>query len=224
MLDAIDLGGFGVSSEKTSAAAANHSGGGMIRASKISLLAILMSLGVHSDRSTAADPNAAGGSNNDAQVIYESFLDEWTGKDHSPINVSKTADQPSPEDIKNFTDCAKEPGGKPVHWVVSTPIKDLGEVIRNLSYVHIVDPTTWHPDDPHDRIANGESVESAVDAGFAHGLLTFSAISFDESRTTAAFTYSFVCGRLCGNGGVVLFKKSSHGWTKSKRSCGGWVS
>jgi hypothetical protein len=191
--------------------------------SKLSLFVIATALGGSCDRSIADAPVAASAPNSDTQ-IYETFLDGWTGKEHAPINVSRVAAQPQAREIGEYTDCAKQDQGKPIHWTTSATGKDLGDVILHLSYVHFVDPDKWHPDDPRNHMAKGESVDSAVSAGFAHGLLTLSAISYDESRTTAAFTYGFVCGGLCGNGGVVLFKKSTKGWTRSTRSCGGWMS
>ena len=73
-------------------------------------------------------------------------------------------------------------------------------------------------------MAKGESVDSAVNAGFAHGLFTLSAVAFDDSGTIAAFNYAFTCGGLCGNGGVALMTKTAKGWVRSKHNCGGWIS
>jgi len=87
-----------------------------------------------------------------------------------------------------------------------------------------VDPKTWKPSDPRDAIARGKSIEAAVENGFAKGLYAFSAIAFNASHTTAALSYSFVCGMLCGNGGVVVFNKTNRGWVKSDENCGIWIS
>jgi hypothetical protein len=54
--------------------------------------------------------------------------------------------------------------------------------------------------------------------------MTFSAVVFDKTHTKAAFTYSFVCGGLCGNGGAIVFEKAAAGWQRSSRQCGVWMS
>jgi hypothetical protein len=160
---------------------------------------------------------------NDATQIYGKFIDRWTGKEKNPINVSITAKAPSAEDLKEFSNCANEKGAS-THWAPVKPIDDLSVSLGNLSYVHLVDPDKWSARDPHDLMAQGQAVESAVEGGFAEGLFTFSAIAFDEAHSTAAFTYSFVCGALCGNGGTVIFKKTQNGWSQSDNQCASWMS
>ena len=182
---------------------------------------LLLAASASQHASTAANPTSVA---TDAAKIYEAFLNTWTGKEHHTINVSKSAEVSTPQDIQEYTECVKEDGSAHVIWTKGTPIADLRDTIGHLPYVHLVDPKEWHPDDPGNLISKGQSVESAVDAGFSAGLLTFSAVTFDDSHKTAAFTYSFVCGGLCGNGGAVIFKKTSKGWIQSKRSCGGWIS
>lgn len=161
---------------------------------------------------------------NDVSEIYGKFLDRWTGKEKSPINVSTSAELPSSEDLEQFSDCAREGGSNDVHWLPTKPMDDLNNTVGNLPYVRLVDRQEWQPQDPGDLISQGKSIESAVDRGFAHGLLTFSAITFDESGKTAAFTYSFVCGGLCGNGAAVIFTQTQSGWVQNKRQCRGWMS
>ncbi len=156
---------------------------------------------------------------NDVAEIYGAFLDEWTGKEKDPINVSIVAKAPSAEEIKQFSECAAD-----TRWMEAKSINDIAIFVGRLPYVRLVDSDKWSPQDPSVLIAEGQSVESAVEAGFAHGLLTLSAISFDESHTTAAFTYSFVCGALCGSGGPAIFKATPDGWVQSDKQCGGWVS
>ena len=77
--------------------------------------------------------------------------------------------------------------------------------------------------DPWAGIQQGHSVEDSVRNGFAHGLFTFSEIQFDKSHTHAIVSYSFVCGRLCGNGAEVVLEKTETGWRLEKR-CGVWIS
>jgi hypothetical protein len=67
-------------------------------------------------------------------------------------------------------------------------------------------------------------VKKAVDQGFSHALLTLSQVAFERSGQRAALNYSFVCGRLCGNGGTVLLERGPLGWVRSKAQCGMWMS
>lgn len=155
----------------------------------------------------------------DAAKIYTAFLDGWTGKDKNPVNVSITAEAPTAEELKEFSDCAEN-----THWEPVESIENLTGLIGKLAYVHLVDSSKWSPSDPGDLIAQGHPVESAVKSGIDHGLVTFSAVAFDESHTTAAFTFSFVCGGLCGSGRTVIYKLTSTGWAESNKQCGGWIS
>lgn len=171
------------------------------------------------DTSIAAETGAQSAVQ-DQSAIYKAFLDQWVGKEQKPLNVSRTAEAPSPADIKDFTDCA----GSGTRWSPSTPASDITDQISQLPYVRPTAPEGWKPQDPHNLIAHGQSVSTAVDSGFSHGLMTLSTVVFDASRHTAAFTYSFVCGGLCGNGGTVIFVRTAHGWARSKKECGSWIS
>jgi hypothetical protein len=182
----------------------------------LALLAVVACLGC-AHQAVANVSTAAG--TNDSATIYGAFLDNWTGKKKDPINVSIIATAPTEEDLKQFSDCAGD-----THWVPAEPIDDLTNFVGKLAYVRLVDPDNWNPRDPGDLIAQGQSVESSIESGFDHGLLTLSALAFNESHTTAAFTYSFVCGGLCGNGGTVVFKLAPSGWIQSDKQCGGWIS
>ena len=187
----------------------------------IAIAILLLAASAPRQEPTAADPTSVA---TDAAKIYEAFLDAWTGKEHHPINVSKSTESPTPQDIQDYTKCVKEDGSAHVIWAKDIPIAELSDTIGHLPYVHLVDPKKWRPNDPGDLISKGQPVDAAVDAGFSAGLLTFSAVIFDDAHKTAAFTYSFVCGRLCGNGGALIFNKTSKGWVQSKHSCGSWIS
>jgi hypothetical protein len=158
----------------------------------------------------------------DVADIYGTFLDAWTGKEKDPLNVSISAKAPSSEELKEIAGCVTSAGA--INWLQAEPLADLTSALGQISYVHLVDPASWGPQDPGDLIAQGKPVDSAVKSGFENGLLTFSAIVFDESHSTAAFTYSFVCGRLCGSGGAVVFHKQSNGWAQASKQCGEWIS
>jgi hypothetical protein len=188
----------------------------------IALAAFIFATVAFQQKSVAIDSVEA--TSKDAQAIYKAFLDNWRGKERTSINVSKSAESPTSNDFQDYNECLKSSGTAATTWAKSTPIVDLSGTIGHLSYVHLVDPKKWRPKDPADLISKGQSVESAVDAGYSSGLLTLSAISFNSSRSLAAFTYSFVCGELCGNGGTVIFNKVSESWLQRNQSCGGWIS
>jgi hypothetical protein len=90
--------------------------------------------------------------------------------------------------------------------------------------VRLVDPDKHKLRDPGTSIREGQSVDDAVDAGFAAGLFTFSEIVFDNSHTHAALSYSFNCGSLCGHGGTVVFTKEGNRWKRAKHDCAYWMS
>lgn len=156
----------------------------------------------------------------DQVEIYKVFLDQWVGKVQNPINVSRTAVAPSPSDIKDFTECA----ASGTRWLPPTPASDITGQISKLPYVRPTAPESWKPQDPENLITQGQPVDKAVDSGFSDGLITLSTVVFDVTHHTAAFTYSFVCGELCGSGGTIIFTKTAHGWVRSEEECGSWIS
>ena len=78
--------------------------------------------------------------------------------------------------------------------------------------------------DPNHSIREGKSVKAAVNRAFSTGLFSMSEIALDKEQQRALVSYSFVCGSLCGSGGVWLFEKVDGAWKKSEHVCGGWVS
>lgn len=160
------------------------------------------------------------GGQGDEAAIYGLFLDGWRDDGTSKLNVAIRADALTPEDIGDMADCAQPASG----WTATEPVQDLTGLIGHLPYVRLVNPDKWVPTDPQDLMSRGHPVESAVEDGFAHGLMSLSAIAFDRSRQTAALKYAFVCGGLCGNGSFVIFRKTQDGWFQENRGCGGWIS
>jgi hypothetical protein len=57
----------------------------------------------------------------------------------------------------------------------------------------------------------------------ARGLIRLSRVGFNRSHTEAAIEYDIGCGGLCGEGGFMLLKKTSAGWTVTK-NVGEWIS
>lgn len=181
----------------------------------LALIAVaLLCLGC--ERKTVESHGVAGGS--EASEIYENFLEDWAGKERKPVNVSRSANPPSAEDLQQFSDCSD---GN-INWLPVDPVYDLTGTLGDLPYVRLVDPNDWKPKNPGASAPPGP--EPPHESAVAHGLMTFSAIAFDPSYETAAFTYSFVCGGLCGNGGVAIFKKQGAQWIKYKDQCAAWIS
>jgi len=191
----------------------------MRRTGTLAFLAIV-AIGSWSCGNSMSVDTGAQSATQDQSEIYKIFLTQWVGTEQKPMNVSRTAETPSPADMKDFAECAA-PGTR---WATPAPATDITGQINQLPYVRPTAPETWKPQDPQSLMAHGQSVGSAVDSGFSHGLMTLSAVVFDTTHHTAALKYSFVCGGLCGNGGTVIFIKTSHGWARSKKECGTWIS
>ena len=78
--------------------------------------------------------------------------------------------------------------------------------------------------DPGNSTHEGEPIGTVVSGAFSRGLFSMSEVAFDKDHRRALVSYSFVCGSLCGSGGMWLFEKVDGVWKKSDRVCGGWVS
>jgi len=151
--------------------------------------------------------------------IYKEFFSDYS-KDSKPIlNISQTTSTFEADDgdlggcMKTFTKSNSR--AATVHSFAEGAFAD--------ERVRLVDPKTHTISDPGEAIAQGQSVDDAVEAGFARGLLTLSEIVFDGSHTHAAFNYSFHCGRLCGHGATVVFQLRGGKWRRSKAYCGSWI-
>ncbi len=94
--------------------------------------------------------------------------------------------------------------------------------------LRLVDPNRYldvvRRNDPHRTIAQGRSVDDAVEKAFKTGLLWISEIAFDKEHQRALVSYAFVCGGLCGSGATLMLEKVDGEWKVSDRDCGGWVS
>ena len=193
----------------------------MRRLAKCWVVAVIAWAGVHTSPCAASERYIS--SVDDAKAIYGAFLTQWMGKGDAPTNVADKAAEPTAEDVEQYTECAGE-RNKSTNWTTGGSSADFESALASLARVEPIDATQWRATDPGELIANGQSVGAAVDAGYAGGLMTLSAISFNETRDIAMLAYSFQCGRLCGQGGIVMFNRTSRGWVQSKRQCGSWVS
>ena len=155
--------------------------------------------------------------------VYGIFLDSFVGKGKEQVNFSDKTfpftfadlDKQGPclERIK-FNNLAE--ASQTIH--AFEPTISVGRAIR------LVDERKHKIKDPGKAIKNGESVASAVGAGFQSGLLRVSEIVFDEAHHFAALRFSFYCGSTCGWGGTLVFEKVDGMWKASNRSCPSWQS
>jgi hypothetical protein len=153
-------------------------------------------------------------------ALYRDFLTSYSnGSSATVLNISDRTDPFRPEDddrtgcLKHFN--AADLDTKVIH-------RFSADSFPSRKY-RIVDPETHKKSDPGDAIRRGEAVDNAVEAGFAAGILTFSEVIFDPSHTHAAFSFSFVCGGLCGHGWTVLYQKQNHTWRQMKANCSHWI-
>ncbi|MGB7190072.1 MAG: hypothetical protein WBD10_08050 [Acidobacteriaceae bacterium] len=155
----------------------------------------------------------------DQVAIYRTFLSSYnTGLD-AQINVADMTSEfmPDPNDFKG---CLKEFGPS----TASEDVHRFSTEFSGLRKLRLIDPNTHKIADPGIAIRQGVSVNDAVKAGFEAGVLTLSEIIFDPTHHYAAFSYSFHCGSLCGNGGTVVYELKDGKWVKSKRFCSFWES
>lgn len=157
--------------------------------------------------------------------IYEAVLKRWNSKSSKPLNLSNRT---TPLD-RDISDC---------ECLKGMDVQSLAKAARSFRLltrdalpsgtIRLVDAelqnTIVRDNDPHNLMGKGVSVHAAVDKAFANGLFELSEIAFDKAHRRAIVSYSFVCGSLCGNGGVWLFEKVDGVWRKPENVCGGWIS
>jgi hypothetical protein len=156
--------------------------------------------------------------NADQLAIYRDFLMHWQGDSKMMLNVANITEAFAPLDGDREACLRAFPKTRTsvVHRFPPTTFDGLS--------VHLVDPRLHEKKDPWDSIRKGDSVEDAVNAGFAAGIFTFSEMIYNPTHDRVAFTYAFVCGGLCGNGGTIIYKHSEGKWIQEKNTCGSWVS
>jgi hypothetical protein len=156
----------------------------------------------------------------DQMEIYRDFLGGYDNGSKTPLNVAESTEpfRASDGDLKG---CLKifKPGD------LTTPeVHEFSADAFPRGKVRLIDPKTHKSRDPGDAIRSGESVDNAVKAGFAAGVFTFSEVAFDSSHTHAAFSFSFVCGGLCGHGGIVVYEFDHNKWKQMYARCAQWMS
>jgi hypothetical protein len=156
----------------------------------------------------------------DRMEIYRDFLHGYNNGSKSVLNVSQLTVALSPDE-SDQKGCLSKFSSEDL--AIPSVHAFSGDAFPGLA-VRLVDPKTHKISDPGDAIRDGVPVDQAVQRGFAAGLFTFSEIAFDASHTHAAFSFSFVCGGLCGHGGTIVYELSNGKWKQSKEQCGRWIS
>jgi hypothetical protein len=161
----------------------------------------------------------------DEVAIYRGILERWNSNSRGVLNVSNRT---FPID-RDLSDCGCLKGIEPQTIVSAAHSFRIltGDVLAGKN-IRLVDADKQamivESNDPNNSIREGKSVETAVNVAFSAGLFSMSEMAFDKEQRRALVSYSFVCGSLCGSGGVWLFEKVDGVWKKSERVCGGWIS
>lgn len=158
----------------------------------------------------------------DEIAVYDAVLASWLGKEHRHQLVDQQLSAPPSSGDAEFKECTKGldfPGASPA----IQESKSLVSVQFKTNGIELVDGSNWRPADPGQGIAKGKSVESAVDDGFSHSLISFSQIAFSRSGRDALVKFGMACGSLCGSGSTIHLSKRAAKWAIVGR-CGGWIS
>jgi hypothetical protein len=163
-------------------------------------------------------------------AVYRGFLGFIANGGSKVIHVADTTEGLDISEIRQDSDCTRSLGTmefdepKPIDPTVHMLISSLAVA----GHIVLVDRERQteivKQNDPSKTMREGKSVNRAVSDAFASGLFTLSEIMFDKGHRKAVMSYSFFCGRLCGNGAVIMLKRVGGKWKVTKQSCGEWVS
>jgi len=162
-------------------------------------------------------------------AVYRTFLKFYGKGSDRVLYVADTTDWLNASDVRQDADCSHAFGQLEFDLTQDGPIVHrLDSNLAVIGHISLVDSALQsekvRQNDPSKTMREGKPVDRAVSDAFASGLLTLSEIVFDKGHHKAVMTYSFFCGKLCGNGAVVMFKRIGRNWTVTKKSCGEWVS
>jgi hypothetical protein len=164
----------------------------------------------------------------DQVEVYARFLEQYgptlkslTGQDPHFINLANTTEPLElADDLNKNSGCFGEidfenlaEARKRVHLLEST--------IASSSDIKLVDSAQQAA--IRSALRNGTAA-TADNQTFETNLLIMSEIVIDKTHRFAAMRFSFSCGNLCGQGGVLIFEKIDQRWRSSNRICGGWIS
>jgi len=167
-------------------------------------------------------------------AVYRVFLKIFPKDGDDTLNVANQTEPFDRSELPDDADCSKSLDLEPPPPIRPLVHKLDPAIAKNLRVV-LVDPDVQtrivKENDPQKLMKSAgegkqvtdKQVTEAVDKAFQTGLLTLSEIIFDKQHRHAFLYFSFFCGRLCGNGGVLILKKTRGKW-KLDKECGGWVS
>jgi len=164
----------------------------------------------------------------DDVAIYQDVLERWNSGSPGLLNVSNRT-YPIEREVREFPDCGCLKGievqsianaARSFHVLTTGLLRGRAIRLVDADKQAVIVRTN----DPDNSMREGKSVETAVRGAFSAGLFSMSEVVFDKDHRRALVSYSFVCGSLCGSGGVWLFEKVDGVWKKLDRVCGGWVS
>jgi hypothetical protein len=161
----------------------------------------------------------------DEIASYQAILSKHTAKHATPLNVANTtvpfvADTSTSGCLKGIT--------LDDLLAASHSFNQLTEEVVSRINAKLVNPKKHskiaRANDPSRTIREGKPVEDAVRDAFVTGLFSMSEIAFDKEHRYAVVSYSFWCGRLCGQGATVVVERINGVWREANRDCGNWIS
>ena len=158
------------------------------------------------------------------QTIYRNFFSSYSNGSGATANVADTTMRFQPQDMDR-QGCLKklnlEPDPVKVHKLTSAALPGHGFVLVDAE----AGRAKVRANDPEASIGQGKKIEDAVRQAFAAGLLSVSEIVFSQDHRYAVFQFDFSCGRLCGNGALVIYENDGGTWKAVRQTgCSRWIS
>ena len=161
------------------------------------------------------------------RVVLVKYL-KGSGRVLNLANITEPFDEPDTACVPGLDSRVAKRSASTVHRIASSFVAGtkitLVDSSRQQATIKESDPQNLMRKalDDHQKITD-EQLDQSVKSAFDTGLFTLSEIAFDREHRRAVLSYSFVCGRLCGNGNTLVLRKVGHNWKVLKRR-GGWVS
>jgi len=163
-------------------------------------------------------------------AVYHAFLQFYAKESDRMLYVADTTDWLDVSEVSQDAECSRSFGR-----IQFESLNESGPTIHRLDptlaiagRIDLVDSASQsekvRQNDPSKTMHQGKTVDRAVSDAFASALLTLSEIGFDKNHHKAVMSYTFSCGRLCGNTAVVMLKRVGRNWKLTKQSCGEGVS
>lgn len=163
-------------------------------------------------------------------AVYRAFLRFYAKGSDRVLYVADTTDWLGASDIKEDADCSRSFG-----QIEFDEPKRSGPTIHRLNSslaiagrIALVDSVSQsekvRQNDPSKTMREGKPVDRAVSDAFTSALLTLSEIIFDKNHRKAVMSFSFSCGKLCGNTAIVMLRQVDGHWKVTEQTCGEGVS